>query len=517
MRKLLSIVLIFILLISLFACNKDDEFIPKEINFEPFGEDAGREVFVNYKDFEKLSEITNEITIGRYEIDTIDLTNELVVYKDEKDVSSQYSKVYYIKKFDGEDIIPVTTNTDYVSCSIDNNIIILMTQDNLYTIYNNNGKKIGENINNVDSIRTVGEKHFRIDFNNDRTQVYHIEEGAIFNNETAYPYLSDEIVSFSDKYLMIQTIDGYINIVNNIGSLVFYYRNSNDVNNRIEYLGNDRFLIITNTLGNSKDYDALIDEKYYKQSIFIYEAILDKTYQIEYDYYIYSFWNKYNSPSVAIYLKNNYNYMSIYNLNQNKTLKTENPYIVYIVNEDLTPCIRIQDNVYQYLYFKEDYAIENNRREAKVIGLDANKIWESEDSINNIYHFNDGAMVVGKRIEREQLRGVYDIQGNLIIDFEYNELSAFVEGYAIGEINGIYYRVDKNNNRTLINKDVLSIGYGTYIIQENDYQLLYNNNGDAIIDESMGAKELSVYTDRNNKTYIAVTDMSDNIKLYKVE
>lgn len=97
--------------------------------------------------------------------------------------------------------------------------------------------------------------------------------------------------------------------------------------------------------------------------------------------------------------------------------------------------------------------------------------------------FVDSALIVIK----DEFCGAINTLGEIIIPIEYNSLSRFNEGRAVGIKNGVYYIVDKKNNTIQININNLNKlnpihnGYASFKTNDNKFGFI-NSSGDIIIE-----------------------------------
>lgn len=513
MKKVLFIIIIAVLLCFILSSCDKPEPVPTP-DFTPFTYEAGRKVFVQHKDFKPLTEIDKIITVGRYTLETINVREGLIVYSKSRE-DAEFDKAYAVKSIDGEEVIPFAQNSDndIISLEIDNNIIVTRDRFGKYTVYDTEGIVIIKSIE-AKNILSIDDSHIKVEINNENAQVYLLDGRAIFTQINMLR-TTDRIVSAGSSYFINVMQEGATNIFDNLGFLVKYYQNTDTTRYSVNYIHNGKFLIVENIQSTSLDYDVLTDGKYIKQNVYIYDAARDIERKVSTDKIISDTANYYIEKTVRD-INRAFTYIMTYNLNADKTVNSAVPYYVYIIDSNFNLCIQIADDVYPFIYFREEKGLENNGMNVRLIGLDGSILWDRKENINTVLGYNEDMLIAGKLVDNKLKYAAYDGKGNVLINYEYEGLSLFVGGYAIGYDGENYKRIDRQGNCELINKDIKAFNYlyGLYVTEEEGYRLLYSNSGQLIIGADRYAKSMTVYTDSIANTYVAVTDSSDILKVY---
>ena len=164
----------------------------------------------------------------------------------------------------------------------------------------------------------------------------------------------------------------------------------------------------------------------------------------------------------------------------------------FINNENKLVVDTIYDNVYG---FKEGYAWvmknddskENGYREY-VIDKDGNIVSEIKESIACRNNYGDNKLISATKVSGEDTKlGYVDIFGDTVIPFIYEEARVFKDNLAVVKLNDKYGAIDENNNVIIDFKyDSIGIFNNGYAITWNRTSKKYgliNNKGDVILPE----------------------------------
>lgn len=511
----LKIILLILMILSIVfvGCDKDD-IIEPEI---PINElEAARKAIVQHQDNTMPINVDSVLNLGNSIVDGLfPEIGIIVIKKQRQEEDYQYSAV----KLNGDVILGYSDNEqdDYINIKIDNNIIIAKNRQELFTVKNLEGDNILVNYDAV-NIVSFGDHHFGAELSTGRTKVYTIKGNNVFKVAQTYPFNNEIIFSCGESYILNRDNLGYHYIFNNNGNSLKFFRDTDSVKHNINYLGEDRFVIVRNTTVTANDdYDVFVNDKYITQEIIIFNAKTSNEEIIELDYVVSGLGNSYTSFQLKSVLNYGYSFMSVYNRNSDRSVNPNTPLLPYIINSNFNIVVEYEMGVYPFISFKNDKGIENISMDIKLrmISINGQILWEKpEENVSTILGFNEDIIITGKITNNTVLYGAFDNQGTKIIDYQYNTLSVFTGGYAIGESDGQFFRIDINNNRTLIDKEVIASNYffGLYMTSENDYKLLYNNAGACLVSEEYKAKQIIVYNNIT-KTYLALTDEDDNLKI----
>lgn len=517
-KKFLSLLLIIIVCFLFIGCEKEEE-LPKP-DYEPFTIEAGSRIFKQRQDIVLLNNYSDPIILARNALESFDVLRGLIVIYKWRDYYSEYDKAYAVKNIDDEFVIPFAINSDddIVYLKIENNIIITKKQNSLYTIYNLSGEVILSNIECA-NITSVSEYHFKVDYDNNRTQVYNVDGSSVFGSSLQYLYDTDIISNGGEDYFIVNTLDGFLNIYNNGGALVKYYYSTETRFVRAIYLGGKKFLIIDNNYVNaSENYQVFVDSKYINQRIYLYSAEDNSEREVNLKLVLADAANKYVNSSLQHEINDGFTYVKVYNIGEDKQLDPDYPYIDYIIDRNLNPVLKLQNGLYPFITFINGKGIEKNGLKTRMVGLDGNIIWSNpEDQVNILYGYNENSIIAGKVINSQLKYGVYNTAGERFINYIYDGLSPFVGGYAVGSREGAFYRVSIDGSEQQINKDIKAYSnfYGLYITEENGKKCLYNNSGHKIIGEEVNAEKMTVYS-YNNIMFLAIEDSSLNLTIYRL-
>lgn len=521
MKKLIIIVIVILLCLGITGCNHE---ITPSPSLTPFTIEAGRAAFVQHNNFVMPTAVSTPIDLGKNAIETFNIEKGLIVLSKNRTLPTIFTKSYAVANTNGEYVINYSENSenDIVYLCISNNIIITYNQNYVYTVYNLQGTAILSNITCV-SVDAIGEEYIKVSYDSGNAQVYDLSGNGIFFSPLTYPSSSSNFYSCAGTYLMTNNSQGIINIYNNDGSLVKSYRDSGNTSYRAYYLSENNFYVIEDiVVTSSENYEILINSEdgdiFKIQKQYIYSAVEETETELASNYFVYSFANGYSNSIMNMEVNKGFSYMSVYNIDANRTININEPYIAYIIDDKANQVIRIEEDVYPFIYYKDEIGAEKNGLNIRLISLNGNILIENEEAVNTVLGVNEGIMIVGKTIESELRYAAYDSSGTRIIDYDYNALSVFAGGYAIGSIGEEYYRVETNGTRTIINMDIIAFNslYGIYLVEEDGLKKLYNTRGDCLIDLEINAVEILIYTDYNNNTYIATVNFSNDLKVYKL-
>jgi hypothetical protein len=181
-------------------------------------------------------------------------------------------------------------------------------------------------------------------------------------------------------------------------------------------------------------------------------------------------------------------------------------------------CIKLADGAFPFFFMREGAGLENNGLKLRLIGLDGNFLFAEEEA-NTVQGYNDDVAVAGKTSSGSLKYGAVGKDGTAVLSYEYDALSLFFGGYAVGSQGGKFYIIEKNGTKTEILKDVMAFNslYGFFVTKEGGYTLLYNNKGDVIIDSAYFAEDIILYTDPGTgDTYAAVKDTNHIVKVLRL-
>jgi len=517
MKKPLLVLIIIIILSAFYSCNKvEPEGFPLP-DFIPFSVEAGQNIFVVNPDIKLHKTVNNTINIGRYEVDRIDVDNGLIIYTKDREEASEYTKAYAVKSVNGDDIITFSLDgsEDVVAVDIIGNFISVKNPEGLTSIFNLDGEKIISDLDADETEFTNG--YIRAKLSTGKSIIYKSDGSEVFNIFSR-PNNGDTVIGCGD-YLLERSAQT-VYIFDNSGFLVKDFLGSESETFYVDYLSGNNFLIRQNkTVNSTESYDIYDGEKYIDQTLFLYQADKDKMTKLKNDLIIYDVANSYLFPEMTKQLKDGYTMIKTYNIDEDKVINYEKPYTNYIIDKYFNLCLSLDDGVFPFLYFKGDAATENNGFNLRLIGFDGKIIWEGEEEINAVLGYNDNVMTIGRLIDNKLKYGAYDRSGNKIVDYEYDSLSMFYNGVAIGVKDGNYYKVNKDGTSEAIDKEAEGSNtlYGFYIVEGENTKSLYGYGGETVIGESYYAKEIKVYTDTaNSQSYIVVKNTEDIVKVYKI-
>ncbi len=512
------IILTVICLIFLFSCKPPEESV-EPLPFTPFTEEAGKAVFINHLSTPLPLSMTDSLDIGSYALDSMDTELGLIVITRPRTGIEGEDKGYAVVDMTGNYIIPFAQDSynDYLNISIKGNIITARDLAGKFAVFNSSGTILLPATSCV-SVEYMSRNHFRVNYES-RSQIYTSSGEAIFKVAQTMPYVTDTIYSCGTDYLTVETEDGKHYILNSNATLNKEYTDNDSTKYKLFYLGNSKFLIIKDiTVGSSEAYDVIIDEKYIDQKVYIYNAAEKSESEKQTGDVYRDCVNGYMADVLNDYIVESYSYIKAYNLNEDKKLNSYVPYIDYVIDTNLNYCIKLDDNLYNVIKYTEWLGLEQTfMNKGRLVLPDGNTAWESTEAINIVKYYNDGMLVAGKSVDYNMYYGAFNSSGTLSIQFEYDKLTPFAGGWAVGQIEDQYYRVSNTGTRIEIEGDVIAEDYfyGYYLVKsESGIYSVYNNAGTRILSGDRNVTEIVLSTSKSGVLYAAAVNLDGHLIIY---
>jgi hypothetical protein len=513
MKKL--VIIVIVLLFVLASCKDEPVVYPGPVA-EPFTEEAGMAAFINNKDISLASSLVDTVIIGKYEIETVDIYNNIIIYSKEREGIEGFDKAYAVKTLDGEELIPFSLNSpdDFISMVLDKDILIARKENSKFSVFDLNGNAILSDIVNIESVESLY-GYIRLKHTNGKSIIFNLNGDKVFG-DMSLP-LNKDTITFADESLIITSGNSH-SIFSFTGFLIKSYFDTDTVSYSVNHLKDKRFLIVKKiTVSSGEAYDYYYEDKYIKQSVFIYDADLDDEILVNTDLMIYDYANKYSFTTLQRLLRTGYSFIKAFNLNGDKTVNTDEPYIDYVVDSYCNVMLKLDTGVFPFLIYRNGVAIENNGINLRMIGLDGKILWQGEEQINTVLGLNQGVLVAGRIVDNKLKYGANDKSGGIILNYEYDALSLPFDGVYIGLKDGEYLRIE-DGEQSIIDENIKSFNslWGFYVTEQDGIQSLYNYRGVCLLDSSLSLKDIIVYTDiyNNSGTYVTAMDSAGLVRIY---
>jgi len=296
--------------------------------------------------------------------------------------------------------------------------------------------------------------------------------GSLMNGDYEYSACSNFLIARSTKV-------GDCHIFNlHTGELKKSFYPKNETLFTVHYAGGNDFIVIYDYyIEEGGDYDILLreaggSEVRLKQSISRFTIGVDTPHTIPFTGYIASVRSRYafdmtqeereNYP-----LQEEYFSIGTYNV----TNKTADGKVTYFVTDRrLNKLVEMPNGIRPDTKCTDGYFMS---------GLQSNKVMLFDSKLNPIltlpeerYYsatLSDGAIVATILSDKRAAYGAYDLEGNVIIEFKYSYLSAFISGKAIGVHDGKSYLVSKSGEEEYIGENKNPFYWdGYYVRTENE-------------------------------------------------
>ncbi len=225
------------------------------------------------------------------------------------------------------------------------------------------------------------------------------------------------------------------------------------------YQGGGKFLAIANYIAGTSNYSYRVSTEKgdvcYGQRLYSYNAETDESADINADFHILSITNRYSQgltyeEKAAFSLQDGYNSVWVAETDEDKYLSAS---VAYVMNSDCILTVRFQESLSaELLTYKGGLGFSGNALadySAGLFGLDGKAVWSVQGSYQ-YQNYNNGYLVAGRVQDGVTRYGAFDSDGNVAIPFDYEFLSSFAEGYAVGKTAENWVIVDKDGNTVVI-------------------------------------------------------------------
>jgi len=415
---------------------------------------------------------------------------------------------------------------EYTAIDMSGNFILAKKEGNeefTYDFFYKDGSVIPITIDDTDlSIYAVSDKLFAV-CNSEDSQVFDKSGNAYFldmlSSNTLYTEDNDLLLAYNNltnQYLIYDISDGYAHFLkgyHSSSSMGLFYN--------VSYLGEGVFLAVLNYTTTEKDglykVDSGTGSIWYNQSLYLYNGRTQKESSIKRDFHIISVTNRY-SPNLEYSVRQNYSlnggYSSIWvaNINSQKYISGYTP---YVINKDCQLVLKIEGGIAaDNISFVGDKGYTANAvGDALVVySLDGSIKWRNSQQVFISTFYNNGYIIASINDEKSTKYGVFDIEGGQCLDFTFDFITRFTDGYALGYKDNNWYYLDTLGNQSLI-QDIYTTAiaknqFYTFVFRRDDGLGVKNYKGEELISPDYNKVVYNGYSGK--EVYYILSDGESN-------
>ena len=295
--------------------------------------------------------------------------------------------------------------------------------------------------------------------------------------------------------------------------LSFYTSDANTIYS-MAYLGNGEFAVVeTRTAeGNYDYYDVINEDKFYfTQTCVIFNPLTGRQRTVTLEKLVFGFINE-HSPDLSLEQKSNLNLSSGYTAVSTAVLSEDKRRIAsayYVVDANMNFVIKYPSNISPTaIRFKDGYGFcgeATSNYAAALYYVNCDPVWVLDDASYFGQSFNYGRYVLAKVTDDGLKYGVLDADGSVVSDYVYSFVSPYTATSAISILDGAYYRLDLQGEKTAIYDaydDNYLTYFGIYGYLSGEKIGVKNFDGDVIIAATYDSVD---YIGRSDALYILLT------------
>ncbi len=495
MKRLMLCVLIICVVCGFAACEKI------HLPLDRFNVEAGRAAFIQAEEgllptLAVKIEVPEETMPYSPHLDT----GVLIVSADSDEVDEDFNPIpaYGIADLSGN----LLAECIYDRVAVSGNFLMAELEGSAgtgeslsYDFYYKDGTKLFNTENVINGFAAISEDYFVL-YTEEASEVFYKDGNAIFG--TNRQLSSEYCYSVCGEYLFAHEPESAIFFIFRIfqGSpiLVNSFVSGSTKLYSVGYLGNGNFIVAATDVEDGSDYDywTYIDSSRYNysQTVKIYNPNSGEK-AFETDVIIAGVINKY-TPSIIYTERKNYNleegYSALLTIKVNGE-KQSTGSECYVVNGEGLTVLRMPEGLTPFmLTYKYDSGFAGNALSgyaAALFDLSGAALWTKNDVEYYAQSYGYGRYVLAKTVSGVLCYGMLDGNGNTIIDFNLDFLSGFSGEYAIAELDGSYYRVNRSGELSAVIDDIrednLQLSFNCYVYTESGKIGLKNFCGDILV------------------------------------
>lgn len=386
----------------------------------------------------------------------------------------------------------IAVSGNFLMAEIDNGVEL---SDISYDFYYKDGTKLFNTENVINGFTAISDDYFVL-YTEESSEVFYKDGSALFG--TNRQLSSSYCYSVCGEYLFAQEPENAIYFIYRIFEaspmLVKSYVSNSSRIYISGYIGNGEFLVAETVIADNNDYDywSYVGSLryYYSQTVKIIRPDSDETV-IDSDVIITGVINK-HSPAIDYSVRKAYNLKEGYSAVT--TIKTDNEkqnvgIECYVINNDAVTVLKMPEGLTPFMMtYKNNLGFAGNALNgyaAALFDYAGNAVWIKQDAEYYAQSYAYQRYIAAKS-DGEALRyGMFDTNGNTIIDFNLDFLSGFSGDYALAKNEGSYYRVNKNGELIEaigdIRDDNLQLTFNCYVYIDENKLGLKNFAGETLI------------------------------------
>ncbi len=496
MKRLMLCGLIIVLICGFAACVRNNDYIDR------FNIEAGKAAFIEASEsIVPNSAIKIEVPEGVEPCSPELEAGALIVSVDSDEVDENFEPIpaYGIATLSGALLVECI----YTKIARSGNFFMaeltksgsVSNEDISYDFYYKDGTRLFGTENVISGFAAISEDYFAL-YTAQSSEVFYKDGSPLFgtNKQLSSAYCYSVCGDYLFAHEPANAIYFIFQIFQDSLTLIKSYVSGEARLYSVGYLGAGNFLVSTTEITDGGDYDYwnyIESNRYnYSQTNKIYNPRSGEK-SLNGELIIAGIINKY-TPSIVYSERKGYNLKDGYSAVLAIKTDTNKKYAgseCYVVNADALAVLKMPEGLTPFmLTYKDGLGFAGSAvagYSAALFDYSAGAVWVRGETEYYAQSYGYGRYVLAKSVSGALRYGMLDSDGNTVVDFDLEFLSAFSGDYAIAKADGSYYRMNKSGERIAVIEDIradnIQLAFSCYVYIESGKLGLKNFAGEVLV------------------------------------